>query len=145
MPNRTLNILIVEDHFDTAEILALDLKRLGHSTTIVGDGASAMQTANNGRFDLVFCDIGLPDGNGDDLFRQLNLIRPLCGIALTGFCMPDELRRFEKAGFLTTLEKPFHLGDIGKAIDRVLEELEPLPSGANLMHSENLHSTVPGT
>jgi CheY-like chemotaxis protein len=125
MSNRSLKILIVEDYADTAEILAIRLKQLGHTTTIVGDCASALETARRTRFDLVFCDIGLPDGNGDDLFRKLNQIRPTCGIALTGFCMPGELRRFEKAGFLTTLEKPFHLGDICKAVDRVIESDEP--------------------
>jgi CheY-like chemotaxis protein len=130
--NKSLKILIVEDHADTAEILSIELKRLGHASTIARDCAHALQALQRRAFDLVFCDIGLPDGNGDDLFRQLNQIRPICGIALTGFCMPDELRRFEKAGFLTTVEKPFHLGDIGKAIDHVVEVdnscLQPVPN-----------------
>lgn len=127
MSNRSLNILIVEDHFDTAEILAIELKQFGHKATIVGDCASALEVVKRPRFDLVFCDIGLPDGDGDDLFKKMNQIRLICGIALTGFCMPNELRRFEKAGFLTTVEKPFHLGDIGRALDRVLENNEPCP------------------
>lgn len=125
MPNRSLNILIVEDHFDTAEILSIELGRLGHIATIVGDCARALQAVRQSQFDLVFCDIGLPDGDGCDLFQQLNQVRTICGIALTGFCMPHEIQRHQSAGFLHYLEKPFNLGDIGKAIDRVIEDDHP--------------------
>lgn len=135
MAGPLLNILIVEDHPDVAEILSIDLKRLGHVTTIVGDAAGALDVVNKSWFNLIFCDIGLPDSDGCDLFQKINQIRPTCGIALSGYVQEDEIQRFKKAGFLFYLEKPFNLNDIGKAMDRVLEEndwcLSPDPTGGS--------------
>ena len=57
-------------------------------------------------FDVLVSDIGLPDGSGVDLIRQLRHERPIFGIALTGFGMEEDIRRSHQGGFEYHLIKP---------------------------------------
>jgi hypothetical protein len=43
--------------------------------------------------------IGLRDGDGSELLRCLQALYPITSIAITGYGMPDDVARCEKAGF----------------------------------------------
>jgi two-component system, chemotaxis family, CheB/CheR fusion protein len=105
---RPLHILLVEDHPDTAEAMADLLRLMGHQVTVAGTVASALETAGSGRagFDLVVSDIGLPDGSGQDLMRELVGRHGLRGIALSGYGMEEDIRKSREAGFSAHLIKP---------------------------------------
>jgi DNA-binding response OmpR family regulator len=59
-------ILIVEDETRIASFMSKGLTADGFTTTVVGDGVSALDLALSGDFDLMILDIGLPrlDGYG---------------------------------------------------------------------------------
>lgn len=107
---RPLAILLVEDHADTAEAMADLLRLSGHRVTIAGSVGEALATAeaggNGGGFDLVVSDLGLPDGSGRDLMRELVRRHGLKGIALSGYGMEDDVQRSLEAGFAHHLTKP---------------------------------------
>ena len=120
MPPAHLRVLLVEDHSDTAAALA-DLMRLnGHEVRIAGTVAQALAAAaEESRIDLVVSDLGLPDGNGQDLMRQLADRFGLRGIALSGYGMEDDVRRSREAGFERHLTKPVNLEALETAIQQV--------------------------
>ena len=105
-----LRILLVEDHADTAEILARLLRRMGHDVVHSGTLAAALRDAeaamSSEPFDLVISDLGLPDGSGLDLMRELSTCYALQGIALSGFGMDADLEHSKSAGFSYHLVKP---------------------------------------
>ena len=68
--------------------------------------AEGLSIAANNEFDVLISDIGLPDGTGLDLMRQLRAKRPVMGIALSGFGMEEDIRRSKQAGFVAHLTKP---------------------------------------
>jgi hypothetical protein len=70
--------------------------------------------------DLVVSDLGLPDGSGVDLLRQICAIRPTPAIALTGFGMDSDIQRCLEAGFAEHLTKPINVKALEAAIDRVV-------------------------
>ncbi len=121
-PAARLRVLLVEDHSDTAVALA-DLMRMhGHEVRIAGTVAQALATAaaaGDGGIDLVISDLGLPDGNGQDLMRQLAERFGLRGIALSGYGMEDDVRRSREAGFERHLTKPVNLEALETAIQQV--------------------------
>ena len=121
-PSARLRVLLVEDHSDTAAALA-DLMRMhGHEVRVAGSVAQALDTAaaaGNGGIDLVISDLGLPDGNGQDLMRQLAERFGLRGIALSGYGMEDDVRRSREAGFERHLTKPVNLDALETAIQQV--------------------------
>jgi CheY-like chemotaxis protein len=59
--------------------------------------------------DLVMSDLGLPDGIGLDLMRQLSSKYGLPGIALSGFGMDSDLAQSSAAGFSRHLIKPIDI------------------------------------
>lgn len=64
-------ILIVEDEQRIASFVAKGLRAEGHQTTVAGDGATGLDHALSGEFDLLVLDIGLPVLDGFALLDQL--------------------------------------------------------------------------
>jgi len=113
----TAHLLLVEDHADTAQIMARMLRRSGFQVTVAASLAQALAETeaasknvdDNGRrrpVRLVVSDLGLPDGTGHELMRQLSQTYGLRGIALSGFGMEEDVRRAAQAGFSRHITKP---------------------------------------
>jgi len=117
---RPLRILLVEDHADTAAVLGRLLHRMGHDVLAAADVATALALAkkeiSNAPIDVVMSDLGLPDGSGLDLMRQLSTDYGLRGIALSGFGMDSDLEESIAAGFWRHLVKPIDIGTLRDAL-----------------------------
>ena len=103
---KPLSILVVEDHEDTAQVLAHVLETLHYRVRAVGTMESALELAESQRFDLLISDIGLPDGSGLELMWKLSRKGPIKGIALSGYGMDSDVRLSRDAGFAVHLTKP---------------------------------------
>ena len=114
-----LRILLVEDHPDTLRVMTRLLKRDGHDVQTANTVAAALAVAGAGQFDLLISDIGLPDGSGYDLMRQLQSRRPIQGIVLSGFGMEEDIRRSREAGFVEHLTKPVNATRLSETIRQV--------------------------
>ena len=115
---KRLNILLVEDHEDTRRSMAKLLGR-EHVVRDVTDVASALRAAQDQSFDLVISDLGLPDGSGLELMRELRDRYKLKGICLSGFGMEDDIARSAEAGFEEHLTKPIDFGRLEAVIDEL--------------------------
>ncbi|HYU31760.1 MAG TPA: response regulator, partial [Thermoanaerobaculia bacterium] len=117
--DRPLRILLVEDHADTAAAVAEVLDILGHQVLVAHDLASGRATAtaalNDAGLDLLISDLGLPDGSGLDLMREL-AERGLRGIALSGYGTDRDVRASLAAGFAQHLTKPVDLERLRAAL-----------------------------
>ncbi|HEX2973021.1 MAG TPA: PAS domain S-box protein, partial [Tepidisphaeraceae bacterium] len=118
-----LRILLVEDHGDTARVMAHILQREGHEVRTAGDVASALELAGSEAFDLIISDLGLPDGSGLDLMRQLSSKHhEIKGIALSGYGSEEDVKRSRQVGFVEHLIKPVDLEQLHAAVARVAEK-----------------------
>jgi DNA-binding response OmpR family regulator len=79
--------------------------------------------AANEPFDLLISDIGLPDGNGLQLMREIRSRRNahVPGIALSGFGSEDDVRKSRDAGFEHHLVKPIDFDRLVKVIGSIAE------------------------
>jgi signal transduction histidine kinase len=103
------SVLLVEDHPDTARILARLLKSIGYSVTTAGTVAEALALADGHRFDFLLSDIGLPDGSGCEIARELCSRKLVArALALSGFGQPEDIARSLEAGFADHLIKPIN-------------------------------------
>ena len=114
-------MLLVEDHADTAEAARELLADASCQVVAAGSLAAALEAAGIQTFDLVLSDLGLPDGSGLDLMRDLRDRYGLRGIALTGYGMEDDIRRSREAGFVDHLVKPITYDRLVRAIDRFFD------------------------
>jgi two-component system CheB/CheR fusion protein len=113
-------ILLVDDHQDTSTALERLLTRRGYVVLAARDMQSALEAAKHAEFDLLISDVGLPDGSGTELMRQLRAASTIRGIAISGFGMNGDVERSIQAGFLEHLVKPIDLERLEAAIDRAM-------------------------
>lgn len=130
----TAHVLLVEDHPDTAAVLARMLRRAGYEVTVantVQQGIEAVRTSfsridSSGRIrpvELLVSDLGLPDGSGIDLMKALQASHPVRGIALSGFGMEDDVRRAREAGFTQHITKPVDISCLLNTMRQVLSRM----------------------
>jgi DNA-binding NarL/FixJ family response regulator len=81
--------------------------------------ASAPAAAEAGPIDVLVSDIGLADGNGCDLLRQLRAAGPLPAIALSGRDREADVQSARDAGFNEYLGKPVGIAQLVEALRRV--------------------------
>ncbi len=106
-------ILVVDDNEDSAQTMAMVLRRLwGQETEIAHDGEGAIAKAREFRPDVILLDIGLPGMSGFEVARRLrdrpSAVPPLI-VAMTGLGHEDDVRRSRDSGFDHHLVKPVDL------------------------------------
>ncbi len=117
-PAGGLRILLVEDHGHTRNALERMLTRRGYRVQSAESLNTAITAAQAERFDVIISDIGLPDGDGYELMREIRTILPGArGIALSGFGMDSDIRRSAAAGFSAHLIKPVSMKQIEAALE----------------------------
>ena len=115
--SRPLRIMVIDDNRDSADMLALSLKIMGHEVLTLYDPIVVVDSAVAFKPDLIFMDIGMPLLNGYALAEKLRAEnwpgthRPRL-IALTGWGQDEDRRRSQQAGFDEHLVKPAGLETI---------------------------------
>jgi CheY-like chemotaxis protein len=120
LPLAAIRILLVEDHPSTRQTLAQHLTQRGHAVSEAESIAQARMLAKANKFDIVVCDLGLPDGLGYDLMRELKREFSMAGIALSGYGMEHDIQQSFEAGFSAHLTKPVELATLEEAIQRTI-------------------------
>lgn len=121
MGNKSIaRILVVDDHADTNLAVAKLLAQKGYDVQTAESCAAAVAAAKLGVVDLLLCDLGLPDGDGCDLLRELRAAYGLDGIAITGSGEPEDVSRCLDAGFAAHILKPVHFERLAAMIENVL-------------------------
>jgi|GEM_PF-1695929 len=118
---RRLRILLAEDHVDTARILKLVMSNWGHDVETAESVARAVGMARDNPYDLLISDIGLPDGTGLDLIKQVRTFSQVPAIALTGYGMDEDIAASRQAGFNAHLTKPTDLQQLQQSINKLAE------------------------
>jgi CheY-like chemotaxis protein len=126
-----LRVLVVDDNRDSADMLALSLKLMGHEVVTLYDPLEVVAAARDWQPQLAFLDVGMPGLNGFSLAEMLRAERWRDGrgprlVALTGWGQEEDRRRSEEAGFDEHLVKPADL----ETIERVCQDAASVLAGA---------------
>ncbi|MDB6102458.1 MAG: multi-sensor hybrid histidine kinase [Gammaproteobacteria bacterium] len=106
----SLRILLVEDHDGIARACQRLLVSHGHFVVRAAGAASALAAAEREIFDLLVCDLSLPDGSGYELLpemRSRSKSPEVPAIAISGSVYEDDIARCLTAGFSAHVAKPF--------------------------------------
>jgi signal transduction histidine kinase len=116
-------ILLVDDHADSVRPMQLFLEAIGYQVIAATSVGSALRIALQEEFDLLVSDIGLPDGSGENLIRQLrDRGHKLPSIALSGHGMKVDIERSLAAGFQVHLTKPVSPQRLQATIDQLISQ-----------------------
>jgi CheY-like chemotaxis protein len=119
---KTQTILLVEDHADTANVFARMLRRDGYQVTIASTAAGAAQICEQQNFDLLICDLQLPDGLGNQVLIAARARAPETkGIVVSGHDSPSKLAEAKQFGFEDYFLKPIDYPVLRDAISRILD------------------------
>ncbi len=114
-------ILLVEDHVDTADVMAHLMRSLGHDVAVAASVAEALAATRTRAFDLIVSDVGLPDGTGLEFVSAVRRYSQVPAIALTGYGTDEDVQRCLGAGFTAHLTKPVNFSQLEVLIQRAAE------------------------
>ena len=116
-----VNVLVVEDHQDTCDVLTVFLEGLGHHCKLVTNAASALDLAGNESFDLLLTDVQLGGRDGWTLIRELRVqgcLPPLIASMSAGHG-PTQSARSKTEGCNWHLVKPFGWQELQAIMEKV--------------------------
>jgi DNA-binding response OmpR family regulator len=117
-------VLVVEDHDETREVVAMLLKTEGYDVVLAADGDAGVACAHAARPHIAIVDIFLPRKDGvaviEELCRDLPALVIIAVSADTSLDRRGALIRAREAGAHMTLRKPLEPWVLLKALEGVL-------------------------
>lgn len=117
-----MNIMVVDDGVDVADILAVVLRKLGGTVQVAYQAREALQMGEALQPDLIFLDIGLPDLSGYDACKEMRYTAWGANtyiVALTGRNEPEDLIRTAHTGFDRHVAKPIGMDTVKEILRTV--------------------------
>ena len=122
-----VKLLMVEDDANVADTLAQRLRGQGYEVTHAASVASARQALQAGRFDLALLDVGLPDGDGFEVARELHAHSPATALVfLTARSEPQQRIAGLELGADDYIAKPFVFRELLLRLQNCLRRAEAL-------------------
>ncbi|HOO44683.1 MAG TPA: sigma-54 dependent transcriptional regulator [Deltaproteobacteria bacterium] len=140
-------ILIIDDDSLVCNSIANVASSLGYRASTTLSLREGLDALDADRYDIVFLDIHMPDGNGIDalpLFIQ-NTARPEV-IIITGYSDPELVEAALSRGAWDYIEKPFSKNDLAQLLkDAVLyREAGKVPAAPIDFEKEGIYGKSPG-
>lgn len=118
-----VHILVVEDEVAIQKMLRLALERVGHTVTIAGTGADALEKLRSEPIELVLLDIMLPDMSGFDVCRRVRTFSDVPLVMLTALNRTEDIVQGFDLGADDYVTKPFSLREVEGRIEAILRRV----------------------
>ena len=138
-------VLIVEDHEDVAIVLQDVVKTALDPSTIlrVGTLAEGRQAINEMQFDLGLIDLGLPDGSGKELIKELAISKKTFIVVTTIFDDNEHLFDCLSMGAQGYLLKGHQQEEIVEFLQGILDGRPPLSPSIAQAILQHFHRVTP--
>ena len=117
--------LVVEDDAPGLAILSVMLRRIGVRTVMGRFARDAIDRAKKmTKVDMIFLDLGLPDGDGYEVLAQLKkepALKDVPIVAVTARDASTEIAKAQAAGFTGFLGKPLNRNRFPDQVRRILD------------------------
>lgn len=118
-----LNILIVDDEVNLAELTSYMLEDYGHSTFLANSGEAGVDVVLNNKIDLIISDYNMPDMSGLEMLELIksegNQALPVSILVSGGSKKNIPQEGLIGLNIVQVLEKPFEEEDILQVIKTV--------------------------
>lgn len=101
-----LDVLVVDDHVDTVELIAFVLRREGAEVRTATSAQQAVQAWRQGPAQMLVTDLSMPGMDGYALLEAIGGGAGVSAVALSGLARADDRERALRAGFKAHLAKP---------------------------------------
>ncbi|MBI3581575.1 MAG: sigma-54-dependent Fis family transcriptional regulator [Nitrospinae bacterium] len=127
-------ILVIDDDAMMLTILSKALDKEGYDVYVAKNGTEGLALARASRFDLVICDINMPDVSGFDVLREIKRTSPsTMVINITAFGSIKDAVKAVHMGAVEYVVKPFPLEEMTGLVGRLFNQGEE--SGDSSRHA----------
>lgn len=117
------NVLIIDDERDIRELLANILSRFNHNVVTASNGMEGVEAFENGNFDVVFTDLGMPNMSGWEVADKISSINPdIMVILVTGWGVELDNNELSERNVDAVISKPFQIKQITDSVSKALEQ-----------------------
>jgi PAS domain S-box-containing protein len=121
LETKPARVLVVEDEEKIRTLLQEAFCAAGHKVTEAANGAEAIKRLDDGEFDLMICDLGLPELSGLHVARWVKEFRPdLPVIIATGFAEMITKEDHDKARIDDVIRKPYAVADVLNRANQII-------------------------
>jgi len=118
-------LLVVDDETSLLDFLRLLLEEEGYAVEVAPSVADARGHLAAGRFDLVLCDILMPDGSGLDLLKEIKQASAATSvIMMTAYTSTKTAIEAMRFGAYHYISKPFDVDELKVVVQKALEKTE---------------------
>lgn len=117
------NVLVIEDEPRIRETLADMLHVGGHQVTLAEDGEQGIARFEEGEFDIVFTDLGMPGLSGWDVVKAIKQRRSDVPVVMvTGWGVGIDQDELKRNHVDEVLPKPFDMDELLNLIHRIMSD-----------------------
>jgi CheY-like chemotaxis protein len=129
-PERSLNILLAEDHVVNQRLATRLLEKRGHRVTVASSGKEALALLEDESYDVILMDVQMPDMDGLETTVRIRQRQAAAGvrtpiIALTAHSMKGDRERCLEAGMDHYVAKPINPTELIMAVETVVPASSP--------------------
>jgi DNA-binding NtrC family response regulator len=123
-------VLVIDDEEDMRRVVEVMLKNAGHDAVLAVNGNDGLRHFQQQHFDLVICDVFMPDKEGMETLKEIRQLDPTVPIIMMSGGAPtahfwgamhgDYLAMAEALGAIRTIEKPFKYSQLIRLVHECL-------------------------
>jgi DNA-binding NtrC family response regulator len=115
-----MRMLVVDDEQLVRWFLGRALRKNGHEVIIASNVSEAIEKLGTEKFDMMFIDLRMPEGNGTELIAKVwtLAVKPKV-VVCSAFISSDLEEEFKNKGIFT-LKKPFKLDELNIVVQKCL-------------------------
>jgi CheY-like chemotaxis protein len=115
-------ILVVDDDTDVRELIELALEGLSHEVDSAESGRAALERLGQHAYDLIVCDLHMPDRDGPAVYRALAQRPPPrpAFLFVTAYADTGPYEDFIRTTQVPVVGKPFEINVLRETVRRAL-------------------------
>ena len=127
-------VLVVDDEQNVALMVVTLLQSLGHQAEATFSGREAMEKIDRESYDMVICDLKMPEVDGRQIYQFINAHHPALLkrlLFVSGDTMSEKYRTFLHDSGCPVLQKPFLVTEFKQAIQHIEAATTPAIAAGN--------------
>ena len=116
-------ILVIDDERAVRDLISDALNIEGHEVVTAENGKEGLDLIGQYRFDLVFCDLRMPEMDGQALYEEVQRSHPQVLkriVFVTAQANSSDYGPFLRETGIPVIEKPFTLSQLRQAVERMV-------------------------
>lgn len=124
-PQKTLNVLIIDDNDQITKMISSFLDMSNHECTVVNDGKEGLELIKTNQYDSIILDLAMPEFDGyailNTLAKEDPAQLPKIIILTASSISMETVKKFKDLGISSCLQKPVDIDQLLAKIKSVAE------------------------